>query len=349
LEVLGILLIAVAIGWGLRIWGRSLPEKPPAPSLSAAEEYWAAYVQANEDLGRRSITADAFTRLYKANKGNKNLQRLLKRWSMTDHDIAATQASYSRKSGFNDDFAQTEKYWSSYDGGKIWEQRSVEMEAEPTSLYGELRLNIPDLAVSSLQSYAVHTVQISPNEPLREFWSRFDEANSRGLGGATGDAFSRARPSSTSVPEFQPKPKPDYSNLPPHLALIAETQGARQKLLAAAEQETGEFGADLAKMVRNVDTIIDAIRITPTKLGDVQRLFTYYLPEVGKLLEARLQMLAVGETDRVAEIEAIVDRIETAFQQFAARMHQADIRALDIDLKLLDQSLAAEFETQIGT
>jgi hypothetical protein len=253
------------------------------------------------------------------------------------------------ETSFNDTAAQTDKYWSSYDGGKIWEQRSVEMEAQSTSLYGELRLNIPDLAVSSLQSYAGHIVQISPNEPLREFWSRYDNANLRGLGEAVGDDFPRAMPNSTSVPEFPPKPKPDYSHLPPHLALIGETQAVRQKLTAAAKIETGEFGNDLAKMVHNVDTIIDAIRLAPAKLGDVQRLFTYYLPEVGKLLEARLHMQAVGESERVAEIEAILDRIETAFQQFAARMHQADIRALDIDLKLLDQSLAAEFETQIGT
>jgi 5-bromo-4-chloroindolyl phosphate hydrolysis protein len=349
LEVLGILLIAVATVWGLRIWGRSLPEKPPAPSLSAAEEYWAAYVQANEGLGRRSISADAFARLYKANPGNKNLQRLLKRWSMKDHDIAATQASYWRKSNIHNNSAETEEYWSSYDGGKIWEQRSVEMEAQSTSLYSQLRVNIPDLEVSSLESYPVHRVQISPNEPLRDFWSRYDATNVNGLGVATDDALSRASPNSTSVPEFPPKPKPDYSHLPPHLALIGETQAVREKLTAAAQMETGEFGSDLAKMVQNVDTIIDTIRVAPAKLGDVQRLFTYYLPEVGKLLEARLHMQAVGETQRVAEIEAILDRIETAFQQFAARMHQADIRALDIDLKLLDQSLAAEFESQIGT
>jgi hypothetical protein len=30
-------------------------------------------------------------------------------------------------------------------------------------------------------------------------------------------------------------------------------------------------------------------------------------------------------------------------------MHETDIRELDIDLKLLDQSLSAEFETTIGT
>jgi hypothetical protein len=155
--------------------------------------------------------------------------------------------------------------------------------------------------------------------------------------------------SRSSVPEFMPKPAVPLTDLPLHVQLIEETKVARTFLGEVATLETGEFGDDLKSMVANVDVIIAAVYSAPIKLPDVQRLFTYYLPEVSRLLEARQVMKRAAAFDRVGEIDAIIDRIAAAFHQLARRIHEADIRALDIDLKLLDRSLAAEFETQIGT
>jgi 5-bromo-4-chloroindolyl phosphate hydrolysis protein len=257
------------------------------------------------------------------------------------------EADRGLEDGFIVNQNDADTYWSSYDPGKIWEQRSAEIEAGAyaTTHYAELRTRIPQLSDDTLTVYVHVPIVPAPHEPLSHFWSRYSQTQVNGLGFSP----SLSGAGGSSLPEFQPQPTPDYSHLAPHLALIAETEGARQKLRAAAQQETGEFGSDLAKMVVNVDTIIDGIRTTPAKLGDVQRLFTYYLPQVAKLLDARQHMRSLGESERVREIEAILDRIETAFAQLAARLHEADIRALDIDLKLLDQSLAGDFETRIGT
>lgn len=238
-----------------------------------------------------------------------------------------------------------DNYWSSYDPSLIWEQRSEEIEAsgQQVTLYAQLRSNIPELAGPAYRPTTLTAPQLSPNEPLRDFWARYHSAHVNGLG------FSRSGNTNPDVASFDTSQRlaPDYSHLLPHLGLIAETEYSRQALAEAAKHETGELGSDLAKMVAYVDVIVAAIRANPSKLGDVQRLFTYYLPEVGKLLQARRQMLAIEETSRIAEIDAILDRIETAFAQFAVRIHDADIRALDIDLKLLDQSLVSEFETVI--
>jgi hypothetical protein len=245
--------------------------------------------------------------------------------------------------------ADAERYWSSYDASKIWEQRSLELEAEAgmTTHYGQTRVLIPELGGHSLPPF-VSAPRISEGEPLHQFWQRYDAANVRG-NGLVFDPKNRPILALTHDEAQTAEVQLDYSHLPSHLALIEETKEAQRKLKQAAQSETGEFGADLTEMTKNVDIIVEALLTTPAKLGDVQRLFTYYLPEVAKLLAARQHMLALSETERVSEIEAILDRIEKAFAQFALRMHEADIRALDIDLKLLDRSLAAEFETQIGT
>lgn len=165
----------------------------------------------------------------------------------------------------------------------------------------------------------------------------------------TGGSGLASPKSKSSVPEFLPKPSMPLKDLPLYEQLIEETKVARTLLFDVARLETGEYGDDLKSMVANVDFIIAGVYSAPIKLPDVQRLFTYYLPEVSRLLKARGVMKKAAAFDRVAEIDAIIDRIAAAFQQLASRMHEADIRALDIDLMLLDQSLVAEFETTIRT
>jgi hypothetical protein len=90
------------------------------------------------------------------------------------------------------------------------------------------------------------------------------------------------------------------------------------------------------------------LKAAPEKLAEVQRLFTYYLPEVSNLLDVRARLIVRGETKGVAEIETILDRTELAFDRFAARMHLSDMHELEIDLRMLDQALAAEFEADSG-
>jgi hypothetical protein len=199
--------------------------------------------------------------------------------------------------------------------------------------------------------FALPQSLFQPGQSSASYWRKIDEA----YYGAPATPHrrqvrrpsvpSRDRPASASAVEnvFQ-----FQGSLPPHLALIRETNATRAILSAAAKAHGSDLGTTLSRMLVSVDAIVLGLKDDPLKLYEVQRLFTYYLPEVGRMLEARRQMQAIGRTSHVDEIDAILGRVELTFQQFATRMHQADIRELEIDLRLLDQALAAEFETGSG-
>jgi hypothetical protein len=277
--------------------------------------------------------------------------RLVSLARQLDAHLNHKEVPKSETRGLEDSFitskSDADSYWSSYDGGQIWEQRSLQIEtgAQYVTHYDQMRVNIPQLYGPTISGDMALATTPLPNEPLGNFWSRYRAGAALGHNGDQHTDVELGRQNGqASMP-----PPADYSHLPPHLALVEEAIPLRIKIKAAANLEQGEFGIDLKAMVKNVEAIVEGLKLAPSKLSDVQRLFTYYLPEVANLLEARQHMLSLGEIARVDEIEMIVERIEKAFATFARRMHEADIRALDIDLKLLDQSLAAEFETQNGT
>jgi hypothetical protein len=180
---------------------------------------------------------------------------------------------------------------------------------------------------------------------LKAHWADYDKAHRERFEAQTNPAT--PQPGLTGGNKGE-KTELNYGYVAPHLTLINETKSTRLTLLEAAKRETGDFGVGLANMISDVDEIITGLKAAPEKLAEVQRLFTYYLPEVSNLLDVRAKLIERGETKGVTEIETILDRTELAFDRFAARMHLSDIRELEIDLRMLDQALAAEFEADSG-
>lgn len=129
-----------------------------------------------------------------------------------------------------------------------------------------------------------------------------------------------------------------------HARLIRETAGARSQLSAAASAADGELGNDLRRMDRATRTVVDALEKDPSNLSHVQRMFTYYLPSAAQLLNARREVAGTGNTAHQAEIDGMFARLADAFEDFVARINGTDIRSLEIDLRLLEQSLNAEFD-----
>lgn len=273
---------------GILLWAKLSTNAIPLPKIdkvevAAADQYWRAFVTANEGLGQRSLTADA----------------------------AADQLARDRlsKSGFQPEGPVFQRgqsaanYWAKFDQEALKTTHSTPGESFQPIANNQFRLK------SSKQNTEAGSI----------LFEQVNEAN-----------------------RFQ-----DYNELPPHLALIREATATRAALSQASKKYGGELGQSLSAMIASIDAIVSGLKDDPIKQFEVQRLFTYYLPQVGILLRARENMLAIGELPRVAEIDAIVMRLKSAFAQFPLRMHEADIRALDIDLKLLDQSLVSEFETVI--
>ena len=128
-----------------------------------------------------------------------------------------------------------------------------------------------------------------------------------------------------------------------HNQIIKDAAEDIEHLRAASTTASDDLGIHLRNMVSNVEKVQKGLEEDPNKLSQVQRLFTYYLPSTTDLLKARGRAAAIGDTKKLAEIDAMIDRLEDAFEDFAARINGEDARSVEIDIRLLDQSLAQEF------
>ncbi|GBF59416.1 hypothetical protein PbB2_03116 [Candidatus Phycosocius bacilliformis] len=128
-----------------------------------------------------------------------------------------------------------------------------------------------------------------------------------------------------------------------HESVIGDAKPALVRVEAAASVAEGELGARLRNMVARVKEVELGLRADPSKFGDVQRLFTYYLPATADLLVARGAVAGNGDAARLAEIDAMIGKLDLAYTDFASRLRGHDARSLEIDLRLLDQSLDDEF------
>lgn len=128
-----------------------------------------------------------------------------------------------------------------------------------------------------------------------------------------------------------------------HLKVIADAQPALIRIKAAAGVAQGGLGDQLRRIASTADQIARALEADPARLAEVQRAFTYYLPSAADLIGARGGLVASGDTARVAEIDTMIGRLDAAFADFLAKMQGQDARAIDIDIRLLEQSLDQEF------
>jgi 5-bromo-4-chloroindolyl phosphate hydrolysis protein len=86
--------------------------------------------------------------------------------------------------------------------------------------------------------------------------------------------------------------------------------------------------------------VVDDVRRAPEKLPAVQRLLIYYLPRAADLLGAYRVLEAAGaEPERRADIEALIPRLGEAFRRYAERLDEDDLRLLDLEIRLVDESL----------
>jgi hypothetical protein len=128
-----------------------------------------------------------------------------------------------------------------------------------------------------------------------------------------------------------------------HRQVIADAVGARTRLEAAASVADGALGTQLRTMLAKVRDVEAGLEADPSRLSDVQRLFTYYLPATADLLTARGALAGTQDIARLSEIDLMIGKLNSAYVDFADRLKGHDARSLEIDLKLLDRALDEEF------
>ena len=147
----------------------------------------------------------------------------------------------------------------------------------------------------------------------------------------------------TSVPPIQPEPEDPAI----HKKVIEDAKPDFNEIRAAAAVASGSVGENLRSIVKNAEIMQHELLRDASKLSEVQRVFTYYIPATADLLTARGKAMIGNDEAKTHDIDNMIARLEAAFRDFAARMHGEDVRSIDIDIKLLDQSLKQDLPFEI--
>lgn len=96
--------------------------------------------------------------------------------------------------------------------------------------------------------------------------------------------------------------------------------------------------AHLASIARGIFATIES---DPARLDKVRRFLTYYLPRAAEVSEGALALSQQRQPDpaRLAQVVEVIGRLDEAFTRYSDSLMDADLDRLDLDLRLLKQSL----------
>lgn len=104
--------------------------------------------------------------------------------------------------------------------------------------------------------------------------------------------------------------------------------------------------SSVTQLVRTGKRIMDNIAQNPEKLSIAQRVFTYYCPEAYGVAAALAKIENDNKPDvnRILSTQGILQKLVVLFEKTELELKADDNKSLDIDLKLLDQSLQMDLK-----
>ena len=106
--------------------------------------------------------------------------------------------------------------------------------------------------------------------------------------------------------------------------------------------------SSVARIVAVGNRIMQIVATTPEKLAIAQRVFTYYCPETVKVAEAlsKLELDANPDVERITGTQTVLKKLEVLFERTELELKADQGKELDIDLRLLDQSIESDLRTR---
>jgi 5-bromo-4-chloroindolyl phosphate hydrolysis protein len=131
--------------------------------------------------------------------------------------------------------------------------------------------------------------------------------------------------------------------------LLDDAEPLLQRIEEAAGSIRDAAVADQTRHLAHIGRdILRAIEEEPMRIDTVRRFLTYYMPRAAEMAEAyvRLERSAAPDLARLAATRGLIDRLDTAFTHYAANLQGGDLGKLDIELRLLKESLDADLGPQ---
>jgi hypothetical protein len=90
--------------------------------------------------------------------------------------------------------------------------------------------------------------------------------------------------------------------------------------------------------------VTDEVEQKPSRVNNVRRLLTYYLPAAVRLADGYRVLERANDPDRerVRATETMIGRLDQVFGRYADRLSQEEVEGLDVELRLLENSIQDE-------
>ncbi|RAZ88483.1 5-bromo-4-chloroindolyl phosphate hydrolase [Mesorhizobium hawassense] len=124
--------------------------------------------------------------------------------------------------------------------------------------------------------------------------------------------------------------------------LLAQAQPAADRLTAAAGSIADK---DMKAKVKNLSDIaadvISKVEAKPASAASVRRFLTYYVPQAAEVAEgyATLANRRAPSQQRLATVGAVITKLQDAFVHYADSQADSELGTLDVDLRLIQESL----------
>lgn len=129
-------------------------------------------------------------------------------------------------------------------------------------------------------------------------------------------------------------------------AILSESVPEAERLVAAAKaiRDRAQRNRVLG-LASKANEIFHGLAEDPERLSAVSRFLSYYLPIAANLAESfhALEAQTPPDAARLAETGAMIERLESTFSDYQARLSSADVETLDMELKLLKGNLREDF------
>lgn len=127
--------------------------------------------------------------------------------------------------------------------------------------------------------------------------------------------------------------------------LIEDGERDVARLAKAAKRLRTASAAQMSLHMSNVaQSILSRLATEPGKLSSVRRFATYYLPRAADIAEGMALVESQRNADprRLGEIADVMGKLDQAFTFYSDNFAQAELDVLDVELKLLSQSLTED-------
>lgn len=134
-------------------------------------------------------------------------------------------------------------------------------------------------------------------------------------------------------------------------AILNESVPEAERLVAAAKAIRDRTQRNrVLGLASKANEIFHGLAEDPERLSAVSRFLSYYLPIAASLAESfhALEAQDPPDTARLTGTGAMIERLETAFSEYLAKLNAADVEGLDMELRLLKDNLREDFGAKAG-